>query len=318
MKDMQLEDLLREMHTRGLTRLPKRHRDMTPDCPPLPRFRELVYRPSTQTDSEREHMPGCRYCRMTLELCRREQYHPDVGALFARLRGATALELAAITIHLDRDQCERCRAVLAVLALLVARQGVAWVEQRHRHLACGALRLARAGRFDTEVRQRHYQEVAGGDDPVIWTLRETDARDLVLSAETQDREAAQKLRRFEILGEGDRQLRVGFAVLAPWGDGTRWFAEITLGPFADLAREARDELRLAAYPIEPEELTETDPAALLWSVEAMEGTGRAFAAWEAWLDRAIARAAVPALVALLSDVKTHLDQVRAERGPFCS
>lgn len=111
MNDAELERLLKAVYDEDLELAPERHGAWTPACPPLPRFRELVYRPSTQTVEEREHMESCRYCQMTLELCRREEYHPEPAALVAHAIAPTAALPGEVASHLQRDQCELCLAI---------------------------------------------------------------------------------------------------------------------------------------------------------------------------------------------------------------
>ncbi len=57
----------------------EQHRYKTPDCPPLTRFRDLVFQPTVQTPQEKAHMVGCRYCQMTLRMCEEAINDPSLG-----------------------------------------------------------------------------------------------------------------------------------------------------------------------------------------------------------------------------------------------
>lgn len=72
MNEKDLETLLRRVYQLDLIEAPKHHRDWTPSCPPLPRYRDIVLNPDVQDSAEREHMDNCKYCQMTLRMVHEE------------------------------------------------------------------------------------------------------------------------------------------------------------------------------------------------------------------------------------------------------
>lgn len=72
MDEKELYQILRAARALDIQGAPEQHRHKTPHCPSLPRFRDLVYHPSTWTPREQLHMRGCRYCQMMLKICEQE------------------------------------------------------------------------------------------------------------------------------------------------------------------------------------------------------------------------------------------------------
>lgn len=124
MDEEKLIGILRKAHALEVEQAPTRHRYGTDNCPSLPRLWELGYRPSTQTAEEREHIPDCLYCQMTLHMARLDAYHPQFIDLRYYILGGSLREEERenISQHLEELRCESCLHLAQLLKMWEAHK----------------------------------------------------------------------------------------------------------------------------------------------------------------------------------------------------
>lgn len=321
MTQREIERLLEVVFSPPPPASPREHRDKTLQCPSLPRFRDLIYRPSTMTPEELRHMRPCRYCRMTLQLCEREAYHPPA----AYLMGApipTEEEATAVVFHRERLHCERCQGVTHMLETLQQ------LEQRPEYLVWGGPKALPSSRLDWQEaiapglagfaaeRPRFLGQYPSEDGTVMITVRETDVGDLMLHVDTQAPALQGTLWRVTLLRESNQVVQVVFLVLYPGFDAQRWGAEIRLGHIAEVAQQVVQGFSLHAYPLPAESLTAEDTEPFYASIMAMAENRRATAEWEAFITQSLGRALPAPVAELLREAKAHLEQSRGSEGAF--
>lgn len=256
-------------------------------------------------------MAACPYCRMSYQLCLREAAREKTrGLIEGRVPEEKASSKASVNSGPLASLLKQVKTRLQDLAGLLVCGGpprMSW-----------EMVLASTGpKFASELPPRFFDQHQSEDGSVTLTMRETDAGELMLDLEAQSAALDRTLWQFSLLGEGNREVQVGFVVLAPWVDGQRWVAEIGLGSLADVAREVGQDFQVVAYPLKAESLTEEHREALLWSVEAIAGDRDAVAAWNLFMEQSLEHLAPDhRLIALLQDIKSRLQENRGERGPF--
>src|SRR5438093_1675747 len=104
-------------------KVPLKHRHRTEDCPLVPRYVELSYRPAEATTAELQHMIACRYCEMMIRFAEEQATHPEV----AELRETPGNP--EVHFHLRDVRCERC------LRLAQIQNGTERSEELVGHLA---------------------------------------------------------------------------------------------------------------------------------------------------------------------------------------
>jgi hypothetical protein len=106
---------MKELYLRELATMPGRHRLKTDECPPLEVFEKAA---SDDWPKEyREHAPSCKYCQMTIAKWWRPPDHPSLYKLGQHALGILP-DKEAIRIHLEVDECTRCKRLLKVKALV--------------------------------------------------------------------------------------------------------------------------------------------------------------------------------------------------------
>ena len=97
-----------------------RYDGQTADCLSVPRFFDIAYRPSTESEEEKAHISGCPFCSKQLEAAVKEAYHP--GLLSDRTQVET---------HVEKHGCERadCRRLHQLL------KSKEWLVERIKGLA---------------------------------------------------------------------------------------------------------------------------------------------------------------------------------------
>lgn len=101
-----------KMHVMEVDDIVRTYREKTRTCLPLPRLRELVYRPSTESVKEARHLSICANCKRMIDAFKADAYHPPMSFFSEpdRLNGDDARNVA---YHLERDRCERCLALVS-------------------------------------------------------------------------------------------------------------------------------------------------------------------------------------------------------------
>jgi len=113
------DNLLRAAAEAHLATMPHQHYLKTPACPPLPRFagRELP----ELSAAEAEHVKSCGYCQKLLTIRFRHDC-PGIADLI-RFQTGTSYYGKALELHLQDDECPRCRAVLGSAWMAALAEG---------------------------------------------------------------------------------------------------------------------------------------------------------------------------------------------------
>lgn len=109
MTNPELVRLLRAVHELDVQDLERELAEKRKGCLSYPRARQVVLNPFLRTADEKAHVAGCASCARLLQNMERGLNHPTLWML---LRGLAGLldgeEKAALTRHLETDECQRC------------------------------------------------------------------------------------------------------------------------------------------------------------------------------------------------------------------
>jgi len=213
-----------------VARAPARHSLQTQKCLTLARF--MPWSQANWTDSEREHVSGCRYCQRMMALVWREEC-PRLWTLvkYKYAMGTFPFD-EAMRFHVDRDGCPRCSRILNSPLIDRLKNLVAQGADLAGSAVAAYGEVASAAEFASIKRPALHIRDTSEDGLLVSTLLETAEGLLVLHVESPDRKNIGRRVVAEVISESGSLLRVELELVSAGEFGCR--AEHAYGRIRDL------------------------------------------------------------------------------------